>query len=363
MRLDKSTFMLPGIILFSFLLVSCAAKESQPFIFGRENSENQIASYYVTDLYDPSNINELNIIPCDTGDLSVHLAQPVWAPNGKYYGCSTMYDKPLIIYNMQNRITAELGKGDPSDLLPWILLGWSPDSQYVMIVNTGSLAKPYEDLSVMKYDGTAFTQLARSTTEFTEIHWSPNGKVIAYELFPTSNNGAVLVIIDPSGKEIARFDLSKSMPTDQAFAEQITWSPDSQKLAFETSYNFESDSKLYVLDIRSGKFSDIIPDKALCIFDIFGWSPDSEKLLFDAVNCREHRTGDFFDKVTYSINVDGSGLKPLTPKGYGHLSWTPDGKSIIVDGYGGRDISVMDVDGKNKRVLVKDGYFLNWINQ
>jgi Tol biopolymer transport system component len=361
MRFDNSTYRLPGIILFSFLLVSCAAKESQPFIFGRENSENQIAYYYVTDLYNPSDAKQLNIIPCDTGELSVHMAQPIWSPNGKYYGCSAIYDKPLLVYNMQNRITAELGQGNPSDPLPWYFLGWSPDSQYVMIVNTGSLATPYEDLTIMKYDGTAFTQLVRSTTEFTEIHWSPNGKFITYELYPSSKNGAVIVIIDLSGKEIARFDLSKSMPTNQAFAEQITWSPDSQKLAFETGYNFESDSKLYVLDIQSGKFSDIIPDKALCIFDIFGWSPDSEKLLFDAVNCREHISGDFFDKVTYSINVDGSGLKPLTPKGDGHLSWAPDGKSIIMDGYGGQGIYEMDVDGKNKRVLVQDGYFLSFI--
>jgi Tol biopolymer transport system component len=213
----------------------------------------------------------------------------------------------------------------------------------------------------MKYDGTGLQQLDKQpNADIWQAEWSPNGKFIADERTALSNNLSMILILEPSGREIARFDLSKFIQTGGGFVEEITWSPDNKKLAFHTGYNMDTDSKLYVLDIQSGKVSDVIPDKSVCIFDIFGWSPDSEKILFDAVNCRGHMPGDP-ETVTYSINMDGSQLKPLTPKGYSTLHWTPDGKSIIMNRYPNSEITLMDIDGKNQRKLVDNGFFVSWI--
>jgi len=147
--------------------------------------------------------------------------------------------------------------------------------------------------------------------------------------------------------------------------EQLKWSPDSKKLAFWTYYDRNVYTKLYVLDIKSGQVTDIIPDKSICIMSISGWSPDSKKILFDAIDCQKHISGDFFDRVYYSINVDGSELKPLTEKGFGSLNWTLDGKSIIVSGYGNdipdKSMYIMNTDGSNKRLLLDNGYFVSWI--
>lgn len=336
------------------ILTSCDKKETQLFIFTRYNSEIGYWDYYKTDLYASSFIEKINVTPCSKN----REIQPFWSPNGKYYSC------PLYIYDTNNNVMAKLD--DESVKATWSVLGWSPDSQYVSIMNTGSAKKPFHDFSIMKYDGSDIRPIYKNPdAAFNSGEWSPNGKYILLEVTPYKKNQSILIIFDTSGNQVAQFDLSKFIHTPVVIAEQIKWSPDSKNLAFLTYYNMDVDSKLYVLNIESGKATDIIPDKSVCIMNISGWSPDSRKILFDAIDCEKHISGDFFDKVYYSINADGSELKPLTEKGLGSLNWTLDGESIIVSGYG-NDISdksmyIMNADGSNKRILLGNGYFASWI--
>lgn len=350
-------------IFFAVVLTSCTKQETQFFIFKRYDSEKDNWNYYKTDLYAPSRIAEVKILPCFSEDKRV---QPVWSPNGKFYGCSAVYNQPLVIYEVNNEIIAKLEQGNPKAPLMWGIWGWSPNSQYVSIMNGGSEEKPYHDFSIMKFDGTEIHQFYKNpAAALYSGEWSPNGKYIVLEVTPYKDSRSVLIIFDTSGKEVAQFELAKFIDTPIVIAEQIKWSPDSKKLAFLTYYNMDVDSKLYVLDIESGKATDIIPDESICIMNISDWSPDSRKILFDAIDCEKHISGDLFDKVYYSINADDSELKPLTEKGFGSLNWTLDGKSIIVSGYG-TDISdkgmyIMDADGSNKRILLDNGYFVSWI--
>ena len=350
------------VIFFTVVLTSCAKQETQFFIFKRYDSEKDNWNYYKTDLYAPSHITEIEIPPCYSDDKRI---QPIWSPNGQYYGCSAVYDRPLVIYNTNNEIIAKLEQGNPKDPLMWWILDWSPDSQYLSIMNTGSGEKPYYDFSIMKYDGSSLQQIDKQTNASMSFGgvWAPNGRYIVRQVRPNSGEHDYLVISSPSGREIFRFDLTEFIHTPIVFAEQLKWSPDNRKLAFRTYYNMDVDSKLYVLDIESGEVADIIPDKSICIMNISDWSPDSKTMLFDAIDCEKHISGDI-DTVYYSINVDGSELKPLTGKGVGTLNWTWDGKSIIVSGY--HDISskgmyIMDVDGRNKRILLDSGDFVSWI--
>lgn len=347
-------------VLFVAILTSCADKETQLFIFKKYDSETDNWSYYRTDLYAPSQIEEIPINPCFLEDNRI---QPIWSPNGKYYGCSAVYDQPLIIYDTKNGIIAKLEQGNPEDPLMWWILDWSPDSQYVSIMNNGSKEKPYYDFSIMKYDGSDMLQIDKQTNASMSFggQWAPNGNYFVRQVRPNSGEHDYLIVSSPSGKEIFRFDLVKFIHTPIVFAEQIKWSPDSKKLAFRTYYNMDVDSKLYVLDIESGEITDVIPDKSICILSISDWSPDGRKILFDAIDCEKHVSGDFYDRVYYSINADGSELRPITEKGLGSLIWTLDGKSIIVNGYGEKGIYLIDVDGSNKRKLLDNGYFVSWI--
>lgn len=346
-------------IIFIIILTSCAQKQTQLFIFKRYNPETDNWDYYKTDLYAPSHIEKINIIPC-----SDNKNQPIWSPNGKYYGCSN----PPVIRDIHNTITADL-KNYPE----WGIWDWSPESQYVSIINNSSSGyppfAPY-DFSIMKYDGTELIHLNKeppATILYGE--WSPDGKFIAHVMY-REKEFAYLIIYQSTGKEVARFDLLKLMNT---YFEDIKWSPNSKKLAF-----FTKDNNITILDIESGKLTTITADKSVCVINIFDWAPNSESILFNGVNnCRESWPMEDAMFRAYSINIDGSGLKPLTEKGYRisndwrpyygtttpSLHWTLDGKSIIIDGYeyAGEGIFLMDSDGNNPKRLVDNGYFVRWI--
>jgi Tol biopolymer transport system component len=344
-------------------LTSCTQKDTQLFIFKRYNLETHRYNYYRTDLYDPSRIEKITAIPCFADDNRI---EPIWSPNGQYYGCSAGYNQPLIIYNLKNEIIAKLDQGNTKDPILWFIYAWSPDSQYINIMNTGSAETPYYDVSTMRRDGTELNQIYNTSAAvlFRFPGWSPNGRYIALEVY--ENNKNFVIIFDQSGKEIARHDLSKLTNESHFFAEQIIWSPDSRKLAFRNYYNKDTNSRLYVLDIESGKVTPIISDDSLCIMNISNWSPNSKKILFNSINCEEHVLGDFFDLVYYSVNIDGSELTRLTERGSGLLVWTLDGESIITSGYGDeglydKGMYIMDFNGGNKRKLLDNGFFVSWI--
>lgn len=344
-------------MFFLILLTSCSKSDPQGFIYRTYDREADGWKYYKTTLDAPSEREEMNITPCSE-DARV---QPYWSPDGNYYGCGAVYQQPLLIRDAQNTITAMMEQGDPKDPTNWDLMGWSPDSQYVSIVN------PYHDFSIMKYDGTGLQQILQyAEGGIGPAEWSPNGRYIALQLTPYRTSQSFIVVFDPVGKEIGRFDISKSIDDPMVIAEDLTWSPDSKKLAFHTNYNMTHNSALYVLDLESGNVTDISPDAAICVMTIFDWSPDSQEIVFNAIHCKEHLPGDLFDQIAYSIHVDGSNLKALTGKGHGSLHWSPDGKSILIDGYEGKDLYWMGTDGSNKKKLVDSGnkeyaYFVSWI--
>jgi len=289
------------LILFSITLTSCVEKQTQYFIFTTHDSQSDSWKYYETDLYNPSSIEEIKIIPC----AGERLALPVWSPNGKYYGCSAFADQPLVIYDSQNRITVELGQGNLDAPLQWTILGWSPDSQYVSMLNEDSKEKSNYEFSIMKYDGTGFLQLnEQSNGTLNHGEWSPNGKFIAHQTYSS------------------------------------IWVA----------------SQLYIWDMENGKSSEVIPDKSVCITRIIDWSPNAERILFEAVTCKHPYE---YGYVYYSVNIDGTDLKALTEQGYESVYWTPDGRSTIITSYG--NIYLADVDGKNRKLILDDGYFVSWI--
>jgi hypothetical protein len=350
------------LIFLNVVLSSCINKQTQYFIFTVPNRQVDGGKYdwkfYKTNLYDPSHIEEIKITPC-----TLENPFPDWSPNGKYYGCSATDNQPLRIYDNHNNITAELGPGNPDASSQWTILEWSPDSQYVSLLNTVSKEKSHYQFSIMKYDGTGFLQLnEQSNGTINQGEWSPNGKLIAHQTY--TKDHAYLIIFQPTGKEVSRIDLSEFISTPvimyadapRVLANQIKWSSDSKKMALTIYSSIWIDSQLYIWDIESGKINQVILNPSVCITRIADWSPNGEKLLLEAHTCKDVYE---YGYVYYSMNADGTNLKQLTEKGYDSLRWTPDGKSGIVD----RDgvIYLADVDGNNRKEIVDNGIFVDWI--
>ena len=236
------------VIVFFAFCTSCANQQSQFFIFKRFSPETLRVEYYKTDLYAPSQIEKINIAPCL---LENDRVEPIWSPNGKYYGCSSRDGQSLLIYDINyNKVLTKLYETSSE-----AISGWSPDSQIVGVMNSSWADSPNYDFSVMKYDGTQFHQIYSSSLPLKFENWSPNGKYVSLEVLPDEIKGSgFIVIVDHLGKEIARFNLLKITNAVVTSADDIKWSPDSKNLVFTTIYNRESYSnKLYILDIKSGE--------------------------------------------------------------------------------------------------------------
>jgi Tol biopolymer transport system component len=352
------------LLLAAFALAACIENRSQQFIFKRYDRELDSWSYYKTDLYDPTQIEALEITPCCLKDscLNDNRVQPVWSPNGEYYVCGTAYDQLFSIYTVHGEKVTELPQGNPTDPTRWGILGWSPDSQYLSITKIASSGEPFNDFSIVRMDGSDFHQVyTHSAATFFFGDWSPNGKYVVLEVTPYKDAQSEFIFFEPEGEEIFRVALSDFIDETMNLAEYPTWAPDSKKIAFFSPCYAGGNSRLYVLDVESREIEDISPLSSICGLGITGWSSNSEKILFAAFDWNTHISGDRLDQIFYSVNADGSDLMQLTDKGYGSLYWTLDGEQIIVSGYGEEGIYLMDADGSNKELLVEDGSFVSWI--
>jgi TolB protein len=172
-----------------------------------------------------------------------------------------------------------------------------------------------------------------------------------------------LVIVDLKGKELAQYNLWRLTNGNTKEADGFNWSPDSKKITFLGNFNVNMDNGWYILDLKSGKITNLIFEGALCGADTPGWFPDGEKLLFTAANCPEQLPVNIFDYRIYTINSDGSNLKSLTDASVGNAHWSPDGKFIIFDKYTdqGSEIFIMNADGTNQRNLFGNQSHLSFI--
>lgn len=99
-----------------------------------------------------------------------------------------------------------------------------------------------------------------------------------------------------------------------------------------------------------GKGTDAYPD----------WSPDGSKIVFTRFGSGSTDPG-----MLYVVNRGGSGLRRLTKGDDTAPSWSPDGRTIVftrAEGSDGLDdnVRVIDADGKNLRVLVRDAQDPAW---
>ena len=136
-----------------------------------------------------------------------------------------------------------------------------------------------------------------------------------------------------------------NLSNDPSAAYHPAWSPDGQKIAFDSNREFSSKREwdhIFVMNadgsgqtqLTSGEYHDGWP----------AWSPAGGKIAFAS-----QRSGRL---EIYVMNPDGSGVTQLTNMFAWNPSWSPDGTRIAFTS--GSDVFVMNADGSEVTQLTTD---------
>jgi hypothetical protein len=143
-------------------------------------------------------------------------------------------------------------------------------------------------------------------------------------IFNTVNQPRKIIAIKPDGTGTIEV-------TDGSFDAYLpVWSPDGKKIIFcsqsmgETSGN--SDSSIYILDLRTGISSNITTlNNSEC--ENIDWSPDGEKIVISVRETADN-TNKVYLKKTYILNANGNELT-FFANGYCAL-WSCSGSCIVM---------------------------------
>lgn len=230
---------------------------------------------------------------------------------------------------------------------------YSPDGTKIAFMN--NYDGDYE-ICVMNADGTGTKQLTKNSALDAYPSWSPDGTKIAF----TSNRDGDLDIwvMNADGSE------QRNITNDDPWNDDAPrWSPDGRWIAIETDrYNGVSTELITPDGTRQATIGSI---QYATWFD--SWSPDGKSLLVDS-----NRGGDY-DIYRYDI----SGTAPLQwdllqarivsddNAVEGPAIWSPDGKQIALSSNrdGDFEVYVMNADGGPQRQVTHntvDDVVLDW---
>jgi Tol biopolymer transport system component len=178
--------------------------------------------------------------------------------------------------------------------------------------------------------------------------WKPGGAKLAFDSNradpdPDDPNAINDVFtMNPNGSGIVKLTHSEDFSGDPG------WSPDGSKIAYASDRrNGAERGEIYVMGADGSNVRRVstLPEKAE--YDSAPrFSPDGTKLVFTRYR------GDPKPAALFTIRIDGSGLRRLTPwsNGAGDADWSPGGKKLVFEAnpnncYG--DVYTVDSDGQH----------------
>ena len=173
------------------------------------------------------------------------------------------------------------------------------------------------DIFVVNTDGTGLKRLTNGPSWEDHPSWSPDGRKIAYAQWHGDNpvEGAAIWVMNADGSGKVR------LTTGTARGVWPTWSPDGRHIAFAK----EPQERIFVMDPDgSGMRADGKGIKFNHATDYangggLAWAPDGRILFM--------RSGE-----VYAVNLDGSGLEPVTiGADLGTFAMSPDGTQIVLE--------------------------------
>ena len=220
--------------------------------------------------------------PDALGDIA-----PSWSPDSTRitFSSDETGDPDIYVMNTDGTGRFNLTNRDAKDIEP----SWSPDGKWIAFL---SRSQGNTDIHRVRPDGSGLSSLTNFPAQlYSRPIWSPDGKKIAF----TPNRDA-----DPP---------PRLGPTPEPFFDDVPEFPAAAPRP-----------ELYVMNADGS-------GQTRLTFNFFfdgnpSWSPDSQRLAFQSRGDGDHEI--------YVVNVDGTGLAKLTDNEYADIfpAWSPDGHYI-----------------------------------
>lgn len=214
----------------------------------------------------------------------------------------------------------------------------SPDGKQIVFEIT---VEGYEQIFIMKSDGTSQKQITRDAANHDSPSWSPDGARIAFA--SDANEHSVIYMMNVDGTNVERLT---GLAADSIHP---TWSADSSKVIYCADDDLhppkKNASEIFSVDVKTKQVATLISGGTNTYPS---WSPDGKKIAF------RRMIGDMNSEV-FVANSDGSDVRNLTnhPAFDGWPAWSPDGTQIAFSSNRNANyqIFVMNADGSDPHLL------------
>lgn len=276
-----------------------------------------------------------------------------WSPDG----AKIAYECPVLSPDSDDEIwVRSLDGSEKTKVASGYSPAWSPEGTKIAFSRN-------RDIWVMDVSGGNETRLTHGDTSVADFAWSPDGTRIAFVSFrsPDDFEEWILWVMRADGTDRQPIAMGTSAAADVSLAPAPIWSPDGQRIAFESWPSSELETgDIWVVNADGTGKTRLTSkpgwDRAPA------WSPDGARIAF--VSWREPDGG------LYIVNANGTGLKRLIyirPEYFQPQwspCWSPDGSKIAFVRWTKRgdqpptsEIWVMNADGTGQKRLTNDRHY------
>jgi TolB protein len=234
---------------------------------------------------------------------------------------------------------------------------WSPDGRWIAYRDSRRGINQDDEIYVVRADGSGTRHLSRHPANDWGPNWSPDGTTI---VFNSDREGGIMggYLVASDGSDLRR------IRTD-AWIEYPVFSPDGTRIAFMGQA--DGDYEIFVADVETGATRRLTDSPGSDGWP--AWSPDGSMIAFaserdDCGNADRDADcwtvgGEGVHHDVWVMNADGSEPRRVTPEFGQFVTWSPDGRHLLISG---ASLYVIRPDGTGRvDVTTRGGGIPDWV--